>query len=104
MGEDYRHADLTPKQEAMLEFAEFLTVSPSSVTQTNVDVLRDAGWTDEDVIDIVHITALYNYQVRVAEGLGIELEEDKEEISARLSCSGKVATKSFGSIAAHPGT
>ena len=52
MGEDYRHADLTPKQEAMLEFAEFLTVSPSSVTQTNVDVLRDAGWTDEDMSSI----------------------------------------------------
>ena len=51
----------------------------------------------------MHITALYNYQVRVAEGLGIELEEDKEEISARLSFSGKVAPKSFGSIAAHPG-
>jgi len=88
----------------MLEFAEFLTVSPSSMTQTNVDVLKDVGWTDEDIIDIVHITALYAYQVRVAEGLGIEIEANKVDISAELSFSDKVASKSFGSIAAHPGT
>ena len=48
MGENYRRAGLTPKQVAMLEFAEFLTVSPSSMTQTNVDVLREAGWKDEE--------------------------------------------------------
>ena len=87
-----------------MEFAESLTVSPSSVSQTNVDALRDAGWTDEDVIDIVHITALYAYQVRVAEGLGIEIESDKVDISAELSFSDKVASKIFGSIAAHPGS
>ena len=87
-----------------MEFAEYLTVSPSSVSQTNVDVLKEAGWTDEDVIDIVHITALYAYQVRVAEGLGIEIEADKVDISAELSFSDKVASKSFGSIAAHPGS
>ena len=51
----------------------------------------------------MHITALYAYQVRVAEGLGIEIEADKEEMSARLSFGDKVASKSFGSIALHPG-
>ena len=103
LGEDYRHADLTTKQVAMLEFAEFLTVSPSSMTQANVDALREAGWSDEDVIDIVHITALYAYQVRVAEGLGIEIEVTREEMSARLSFGDKVASKTFGSIAEYPG-
>ena len=103
LGEDYRHADLTPKQEAILEFAEFLTISPSSMSQANVDALLEAGWTDGDVIDIVHITALYAYQVRVAEGLGIEIEANKVDISAELSFSDKVSSKTFGSIAAHPG-
>ncbi len=71
VGHGYREAGLTPKQVAMLEFAEFLTVSPSSVTREHVQELRNAGWTDEDVIDIVHITAYFNYMVRVADGLGI---------------------------------
>lgn len=87
----------------MLEFAEFLTISPSSMSQANVDALREAGWNDEDIIDIVHITALYAYQVRVAEGLGIEIEANKEEMSAKLSFGEKVENKGFGSIAAYPG-
>ena len=45
---------------AMLEFAEFLTVSPSNVTAEAVDELRNVGWTDEDIVDITHITALFN--------------------------------------------
>ncbi len=32
----------------MLEFAEYLTISPSSITQDNVDALKEAGWNDED--------------------------------------------------------
>tara|TARA_B100000809_G_scaffold180194_1_gene177836 strand:- start:159 stop:428 length:270 start_codon:yes stop_codon:yes gene_type:complete len=87
----------------MLEFAEFLTISPSGMSQANVDALLEVGWTDEDVIDIVHITALYAYQVRIAEGLGIEIETNRVDISAELSFSDKVSSKTFGSIAAHPG-
>ena len=82
----------------MLEFAEYLTVSPSSITQNNVDALKEAGWNDEDIVDIVHITALYNYQVRVAEGLGIEIEPHKQDTTEKLSFKDKVATKSYGTI------
>ena len=101
MGEDYRHAGLTTKQVAMLEFAEFLTVSPSDVTAEGVDELRDAGWTDEDIVDITHITALFNYMVRIADGLGIPLDSERnwEPISEKLSFKDATAPKTFGKIA-----
>ena len=101
MGEDYRHAGLSPKQEAMLEYAEFLTLSPSSVTQQHVQELRNVGWSDEEIIDIVHITALFNYMVRIADGLGIELNEGRnwENQQAKLSFKDAVTGKSFGDIA-----
>ncbi len=104
VGHDYREAGLTPKQVVMLEFAEFLTVSPSSVTREHVQELRNAGWTDEDVIDIVHITAYFNYMVRVADGLGIELQEDRgwESSAARLEFKADTAAKVYGNIAAIP--
>ena len=104
VGHGYREAGLTPKQVAMLEFAEFLTVSPSSVTRENVQELRNAGWTDEDVIDIVHITAYFNYMVRVADGLGIELQEDQgwEPNAEKLEFKGETAAKAYGNIAAVP--
>ena len=105
-GDDYRNAGLTSKQVSMLEFAEFLTLDPSNVRPEFVGGLREAGWTDEDVIDIVHVTAFYNYMVRVADGLGIELDTGKgwEPLAARLSFKDETAPRSFGSIAAGTGS
>lgn len=102
LGGNYRNAGLTPKQVAMLEFAEFLTVDPANMTAANVQELRDVGWADEDIIDIVHIVALFNYMVRVADGLGIELETAKgwEPLAEKLSFQGKTTPKSFDNIAA----
>ncbi|MCH8826502.1 MAG: hypothetical protein IIB16_06050 [Chloroflexi bacterium] len=100
-GENYRDAGLTVKQVAMLEFADFLTVTPSRVSQAHVDSLRDSGWSDEDVVDIVHITSLFNYLVRVADGLGVELPPNRgqEEITQQLSFRDDIVLKPFGIIA-----
>ncbi len=86
----------------MLEFAEFLTVDPSAITSENIQVLRDEGWTDEDIVDIVHVTALYNYLDRVADGLGVELPSDmgREAQVDKLSFRDDVPAKSYGDIAA----
>ena len=88
----------------MLEYAEFLTLSPSSVSQEHIQELRDVGWGDEEIIDIVHITALFNYMVRVADGLGIELIEGRgwEKQVETLSFKDATTPKSFGSIAGEP--
>lgn len=88
----------------MLEFAEFLTVDPANVKAEFVEGLREAGWTDEDVVDIVHITALYNYMVRVADGLGVELETGRgwEGLADKLSFRDQTAPKVFGKTVAEP--
>ncbi|PKB79901.1 MAG: hypothetical protein BZY88_10965 [SAR202 cluster bacterium Io17-Chloro-G9] len=104
MGDDYRSAGLTRKQVAMLEYAEFLTLYPSNVTQEHVQELRDVGWTDADVIDIVHITAFFNYMVRIADGLGIELQAGRgwEELTEKLPFKDDTTSKSFGTITPVP--
>ncbi len=88
----------------MLEYAEFLTLSPSSVTQENVQELRDAGWTDADIVDIAHITALFNYLVRIADGLGIELQTGRgwEGLPEKLPFRDDTTFKSFGTITPVP--
>ena len=83
----------------MLEFAELLTIDPSGTKEEFVQGLRDAGWTDEDIIDIVHITAWFNYLVRVADGLGIELEPGWEPLAGKLSFQSETPHKQFGNIA-----
>jgi uncharacterized protein YciW len=66
---------LTPAEYAMLEYAEKLTLTPSAMTQEDVKKLRDVGWTDRDVLDIVHVCAYFNFRVRVVDGLGLEIAD-----------------------------
>ena len=65
--------ELTKAEYAMLEYAEKLTLTPSSMTEVDVQKLRDAGWSDRDILDIVHVCAYFNFRVRVVDGLGLEL-------------------------------
>lgn len=103
-GYDYRNAGLTQKQVAMLEFAELLTQDPGNMRSEFVEELKEVGWTDEDIVDIVHMTALYNYMVRVADGLGIELDTDAgwEGLPDKLPFKNSSTPKSFGKIVETP--
>ncbi len=81
--DNYREADLTEAELAMLEFAELLTIQPANVVESDIERLREVGWVDEDIVDIVHQTAMYNYMVRVADGLGVELSERMQDAEVR---------------------
>ena len=59
----------------MLEYAEKLTLTPSAMAEEDVQKLRDVGWTDRDILDIVHVCAYFNFRVRVVDGLGLEVAD-----------------------------
>lgn len=40
------------------------------MTGADVQRLRDAGWSDEDVMDIAEVTGMFNMSNRMASGLG----------------------------------
>ena len=73
--EDWRSAGLSAKRQAMLGFAIKLTTSPSAMTGADTAALRDEGFSDRDILDIVEVVAYYAYANRIADGLGIELED-----------------------------
>ncbi len=58
----------------MLTYAVKLTRAPGDVVEADVDALRDAGFTDRDVLDICEVIAYYAYANRIADGLGVTLE------------------------------
>jgi uncharacterized peroxidase-related enzyme len=68
---DYRRAGLSEKQTAMLDFVVKLTMDPVTCSEEDVDDLRGLGFSDEDVWDIVEVTAMFNYTNRLASGAGI---------------------------------
>jgi len=73
---NYRAAQLTDKQRAMLDFADALTVHPSRVDETERQALRDAGWSDRDIWDITAIAAFFNMSNRMATALDMRPNDD----------------------------
>ncbi|MCY4494941.1 MAG: peroxidase-related enzyme [Acidimicrobiaceae bacterium] len=72
---DWRTAPLSPKRSAMLDFAVKLTETPAATSDTDVDALRQAGFNDRDILDIVEVVAYYAYANRIADGLGLQTED-----------------------------
>ncbi len=58
----------------MLDYARDLTRRPSSVEKENMKRLKDAGFSDEDILDINQVVSYFNYVNRIVEGLGVEME------------------------------
>ena len=45
----------------MLLYAVKLTLTPGDMTLSDINGLRDAGFADRDILDIVEVTAYYAY-------------------------------------------
>ena len=76
---DYTNADLTLPQRAMLDYAVKLTESPTRMEAADLKPLRETGFDDKAILDINQIVAYFAYVNRVADGLGVELEDFWEE-------------------------
>jgi uncharacterized peroxidase-related enzyme len=72
---DYPKADISDLNKAILGYVEKLTLKPSSITQNDINKLKSEGCTERMIHDIVQVTSYFNYINRLADGLGVELED-----------------------------
>ena len=63
---NYRKADITPRQSAMLDFAMKVALESHAVDQADVDRLAPHGFDAEDVWDIAAIAAFFGMSNRIA--------------------------------------
>lgn len=59
----------------MLAYALKLTHRPGEMTAADVESLRAAGFDDAAIHDICAIVAYFAFVNRIADGLGVELED-----------------------------
>lgn len=59
----------------MLRYAVKLTKDPGSMAESDVEAMRLTGFSDIDILHIAEVTSYYAYANRIAEGLGIPLED-----------------------------
>lgn len=60
MAINYRAADLPERQRAMLDFAVKMTNHPAEIGEEDRQALRDAGFSERDILDIACIAAFFN--------------------------------------------
>jgi len=63
---NYRRADITPRQMAMLDFAVLMATDSHLASEDDFEELRTHGFTDDDIWDIGAITALFALSNRMA--------------------------------------
>jgi uncharacterized peroxidase-related enzyme len=75
LAEDWKKAELNEKQFTMILYAEKLTMTPGKVNENDIRALKLVGFTERDILDINQITSYFAYVNRIAEGLGVPLED-----------------------------
>jgi alkylhydroperoxidase family enzyme len=69
---DLEAAGLPPQERLLLEFAGTIARAAYRVTDEQVDGLREAGWTDEQIAEAAYVASLFSLFVRLADTFGIE--------------------------------
>ena len=73
---NYRKADITPRQTAMLDFAMKVALASHEIGEQDFAALRAAGFSDEDAWDIAAIAAFFALSNRMANFSGMRPNEE----------------------------
>lgn len=84
---DYREAELSKEDRALCDYAVKLTLTPGAMAESDLELLRDSGWSDEQIVVATQVIGYFNYINRMADALGVDPENwmkpSKEEWFAR---------------------
>ena len=75
---DWRTADLNAGDRALCAWAEKLTRTPAKMTLKDVQELETHGFSQNAISDAAQVIGFFNYINRIAEGLGVDLEESMQ--------------------------
>ena len=73
---NYRKADITPRQKAMLAFALKVALASSEIVERDFDDLRAHGFSHEDAWDIGAIAAFFALSNRMANLIGMRPNDE----------------------------
>jgi alkylhydroperoxidase family enzyme len=68
-------AGLTAAERVLLEYVELVTKCASQTTSKDVQRVRDAGWSEEQIAEAVYVTAMFAFFNRVADAFGVPSQD-----------------------------
>ena len=73
---NYRKADITERQRAMLDFAVKVAQSANEVGETDFEQLYAQGFNDDDIWDITSITGFFGFSNRMANVMSLRPNDE----------------------------
>lgn len=73
---NYRKADITPRQKAMLDFAMKVSADAQRICEEDFAALQPHGFSDDDIWDIAAISAFFALSNRLANFTGMRPNEE----------------------------
>lgn len=73
---NYRKADLSPRQKAMLDFAMKVALDSAAIGDADYDTLHQHGFNDEDIWDIGAVAAFFGLSNRMANMTGMRPNDE----------------------------
>ncbi|MEO0359627.1 MAG: peroxidase-related enzyme [Pseudomonadota bacterium] len=68
---NYRHAAITSRQRAMLDFAVKITRSSAEIEEPDRAAMRDAGFSDRGIWDAAEVAAFFNMSNRMSSAVAM---------------------------------
>lgn len=73
---NYKEADLNDREKAIVDFSMKITVDSASINETDFEVLRGHGLSDEDIWDIAGIVSFFNLSNRMMNFAAIRADDE----------------------------
>lgn len=71
----------SPAEAAALAYVRTLTLAPGAIEQQNVNALRQAGFSDGQILEINQVAGYFAYANRTVAGLGVNTEGEQPGLS-----------------------
>lgn len=73
---DLSKAKLSPKDLALLAFVKLLTLNSAHTQDSDVQTMREAGWTDEQIWEAAFEVGTFSFLNRMADVYGLDYPKD----------------------------
>lgn len=77
--DDPHTVELRPRHRALVDYAIKVTRTPARLRQIDLQPLREAGLDDRAILDANLVCGYFAFVNRLADGLGVPLEDDWQD-------------------------
>jgi alkylhydroperoxidase family enzyme len=84
---DHHEAGLEPVDVAVMDYAEKIVDDATSVTEMDVERLREHGLSDSDILDVAAAAAARCFFSKLLDALGVQADATFRELEPELSAA-----------------